>query len=290
MNTQLAISCGFIGFCCLLAAIARIIVSRTVNSCLVKELLYEAIAAAELCACCFELIIGECDRQTNNPVFKLILWLFFSHFLRCHCLAADMMLLLLLMLRWLLFRWFLCCVLSSGTLFGTAFLMPLKCKPIDIVADNFGIAVYAICLFFLTILWSMVWGDATACPYTHMEDWLEGKTSLRLVILKTWAQVMGGCCVYRFVQIFWWLEIAQTHEGRAFESCTTDLQVSKDKYVQAHTKYHSIFTNVNIRSNERKYNPAKFHISCSIVNVVVVVVIFGFRFVILGERIFGSIH
>lgn len=66
MNTQLAISCGFMALCCLLAAIARKIVARTVNSCLVKELLYEAIAAAELCACCFELIIGECDQQTNK--------------------------------------------------------------------------------------------------------------------------------------------------------------------------------------------------------------------------------
>lgn len=98
-------------------------------------------------------------------------------------------------------------------------------KPIDIVADNYGVAVYAIFLFFLTILWSMVWGDATACCYTHIEDWLEGKTELRLVLLKTWAQLMGGCCVYRFVQIFWWFEFAQTHEGRAFESCTADLQV-----------------------------------------------------------------
>ncbi|XP_055304880.1 aquaporin-11 isoform X1 [Sitodiplosis mosellana] len=151
MNTALAISASFIGLCCLLAAIARIVVSRTVKSCLVKELLYEAIAAAELCSCCFELII---------------------------------------------------------------------------VADNFGIAAYAIFLFFLTILWSMVWGDATACCYVQMEDWIQGNTSLRLVLLKTFAQLMGGCCVYRFVQIFWWFEFAHTHENRAFESCTTDLQVN----------------------------------------------------------------
>lgn len=59
MNTALAVSAGFIGFCCLLASIARIFVSRSVYSCFIKELLYEAIAAAELCACCFELIIGE---------------------------------------------------------------------------------------------------------------------------------------------------------------------------------------------------------------------------------------
>lgn len=81
MNTALAISAGFIGFCCLLAAIARIIVSRTIQSCLVKELLYEAIAAAELCACCFELIIGECDRQhkrnQQHIKVKLIFWFFF---------------------------------------------------------------------------------------------------------------------------------------------------------------------------------------------------------------------
>lgn len=78
-------------------------------------------------------------------------------------------------------------------------------------------------------MWSFVWNDATACPYTHMEDWLEGKSSLRSVILKTWAQLMGGCCVYRFVQLFWWFEFAQTHEGRAFENCTTDLQVENRK-------------------------------------------------------------
>lgn len=96
-----------------------------------------------------------------------------------------------------------------------------------LVADNFGVGVYAIFLFFLTILWSMVWGDATACPYTHLEDLLEGKSSIRSVLLKIWAQLIGGCCVFRFVQIFWWFEFAQTHEGRAFAPCTTDLQVIK---------------------------------------------------------------
>lgn len=71
-----------------------------------------------------------------------------------------------------------------------------------------------------------MWGNASACPYTHMEDMLEGKASPREVALTTWAQIMGGCCVYRFVQVFWWLELAQTHEGRAFEPCVADLQVN----------------------------------------------------------------
>lgn len=59
-----------------------------------------------------------------------------------------------------------------------------------------------------------------------MEDMAEGKTSPRIVALKAWAQIMGGCCVYRFVQVFWWFEIAETHKGRAFEECSADLQVT----------------------------------------------------------------
>lgn len=94
------------------------------------------------------------------------------------------------------------------------------------VADNFGVATYAIVLFLLTVWWSQVWGDASACPYTHMEEMVEGNVTPRDVALKTWAQLMGGCCVWRFVQFFWWLELAQTHRGRAFEDCSADLQVN----------------------------------------------------------------
>lgn len=94
------------------------------------------------------------------------------------------------------------------------------------MADNFGVATYAIYLFLLTIYWCNVWGDATACPYTHMEDMIEGKTSPKVVALKTWAQLMGGCCVYRYVQLYWWLETTENHVGRAFEECKADLQVN----------------------------------------------------------------
>lgn len=37
---------------------------------------------------------------------------------------------------------------------------------------------------------------------------------------------MGGCCVFRFVQIFWWFEFVSTHEGRSSQECTADLQVN----------------------------------------------------------------
>nr|BAQ25600.1 Lhip1 aquaporin [Belgica antarctica] len=149
---DLLISSAFIVLCCALAQTARKVLDRfsSING-LVKELILEAIAAAELCSTCFELII---------------------------------------------------------------------------VADNFGVATYAIFLFLLTVWWSQVWGDSTACPYTHMEDMLEGRTTPRDVALKIWAQLMGGCCVWRIVQFFWWLELAETHKGKAFEDCSADLQVS----------------------------------------------------------------
>ncbi|KAH8372836.1 hypothetical protein KR009_006114 [Drosophila setifemur] len=150
--TSLGISGLFMVGCCATAQIARILNQRCLSeNSIVPVLINEAIAAAELCACCFELII---------------------------------------------------------------------------VADNFGVSTYALCLFLLTIWWGRVWGDASACPYTHMEDVLEGRTSFKDMALRSWAALMGGCCVYRIVQVFWWLELAETHKGRAFEACNADLQVS----------------------------------------------------------------
>lgn len=58
-GAALAVSVGFIVICCILAVIGRRVVATTVKSQLIQELLYEAIASAELCATCFELIIGK---------------------------------------------------------------------------------------------------------------------------------------------------------------------------------------------------------------------------------------
>lgn len=59
VNTALAVSLGFMGTCCASAIVARRIASRAIKTGLAQELVYEAIAAAELCACCFELCISE---------------------------------------------------------------------------------------------------------------------------------------------------------------------------------------------------------------------------------------
>lgn len=55
----ITISTGIIFFYCALALIGRTINKRIIKPGLVQDLFYEAIASAELCACCFELIIGK---------------------------------------------------------------------------------------------------------------------------------------------------------------------------------------------------------------------------------------
>ncbi|KAL4714267.1 hypothetical protein ACJJTC_009619 [Scirpophaga incertulas] len=107
------------------------------------------------------------------------------------------------------------------------------------VADNFGVATYGIFLFALTIWWSLNWGDATACPYTHIEDVIEGKGDIRKALLKTWAELTGGILVFKYVQMYWALEISETHKEKAFEDCKADLQ-SKGKdviYDSPHTEH-----------------------------------------------------
>ncbi|XP_047992281.1 aquaporin-11 isoform X2 [Leguminivora glycinivorella] len=146
----LVVSTLFILLTSLLAHCARRLVQKLVKESFVRVLLEEAIAAAELCGCCFELII---------------------------------------------------------------------------VADNFGVGTYAIFLFALTIWWSLNWGEATACPYTHIEDIIEGKGDVRKALLKTWAELAGGLLVFKYVQMYWALEISETHKDKAFEDCKADLQV-----------------------------------------------------------------
>ncbi|KAI5636596.1 aquaporin-11 isoform X2 [Phthorimaea operculella] len=124
----LLVSALFILLTSLLAHCARRLVQKVVQSEFARQLLEEAIAAAELCGCCFELII---------------------------------------------------------------------------VADNFGVGTYAVFLFALTIWWSLNWGDATACPYTHLEEIIEGKGNVRRALLKTWAELTGGILVFKYVPVLY---------------------------------------------------------------------------------------
>lgn len=57
--TALAVSTAFIALCSAMGCVGRRLAGRMIKPGLVQELFFEAIAAAELCACCFELIISE---------------------------------------------------------------------------------------------------------------------------------------------------------------------------------------------------------------------------------------
>lgn len=58
--TDLGISTAFMVGCCVAAQIARRVAKNVLKEeGIIPVLMNEAIAAAELCACCFELIIGK---------------------------------------------------------------------------------------------------------------------------------------------------------------------------------------------------------------------------------------
>ncbi|XP_046672911.1 aquaporin-11 [Homalodisca vitripennis] len=148
---HLAVSTAYIALTSLIAFWLRKIVNRFFpENTLARMLILELIAAGELCACCFELVI---------------------------------------------------------------------------VADNFGIGMYAMFLFLLTIWWSLNWGDASACPYTHLEEVVEGKLNVLIAGAKIFAEMAGGLLIFKYIQFLWQLEISSTHKGRAFEKCSADLQV-----------------------------------------------------------------
>merc|ERR1712179_275491 len=149
----IAISTGYILLVLFLCELARKLIAP-LNPGLVKTALNEAIAAADLCGCCFELII---------------------------------------------------------------------------IADNYGIWAYFIYMFLLTIWWSQHWGDATACPYNHFEECVQGNMTKQETAVRTIAQTIGGVLVFRLIQILWALEIAETHVGRShsavYNVCSADLTI-----------------------------------------------------------------
>lgn len=93
------------------------------------------------------------------------------------------------------------------------------------MADNYGVWAYALYLFTLTVYWSTKWENASACPYTPIEDVFEGVHNLAYALLLIVAQVLGGLAVFRYIRFLWSLELVETHKGKAYEDCVADLQV-----------------------------------------------------------------
>lgn len=79
---QLSFSTGVILFICALSHFLRQAVDQYVSDSLIRILLQEAIAAADLCGCCFELIVGEFSPPSILPdligIFSA--WISFQRF------------------------------------------------------------------------------------------------------------------------------------------------------------------------------------------------------------------
>ncbi|XP_057670087.1 aquaporin-11 [Diorhabda carinulata] len=99
------------------------------------------------------------------------------------------------------------------------------CYELIIIADNWGIWAYALYLFLLTIWWGSNWEEASACPYNPVEEVVEGSRDVKSALWIIGSQLLGALVTFRYVQVLWSLELVETHVDKAYEDCTTDLQV-----------------------------------------------------------------
>ncbi|XP_066155285.1 aquaporin-11 isoform X1 [Euwallacea fornicatus] len=99
------------------------------------------------------------------------------------------------------------------------------CFELLIVAENFGVGTYALLLWLLTLWWSTKWGDATACPYCPMEEAFTGGRTWQSALKIIGVQLVAAVFTFRYVQLLWAMELAETHKDKAYEECTADLQV-----------------------------------------------------------------
>lgn len=119
-------------------------------------------------------------------------------------------------------------VLPSVILITYARTVPVDSFPrknfLSAVADNWGVWMYGLYLFLLTIWWSTNWDEASACPYTHIEDVVMRGKSLTTALLTICAELAGGLVIFKYIQTLWAFQFASTHKNRAYGDCTTDLQ------------------------------------------------------------------
>lgn len=66
-----------------------------------------------------------------------------------------------------------------------------------LVAEVYGVWMYAVLLFLLTLWWAAHWGDASACPYIHLEAYLDGSSTFSDSLLASLAELAGGLAIYR---------------------------------------------------------------------------------------------
>lgn len=65
------------------------------------------------------------------------------------------------------------------------------------VADNWGVWAYALYLFVLTLWWASKWEDASACPYSPIEEVIEGMKSYKTAILIIISQILAALVTFQ---------------------------------------------------------------------------------------------
>ncbi|KAL0274600.1 UNVERIFIED_CONTAM: hypothetical protein PYX00_002695 [Menopon gallinae] len=99
------------------------------------------------------------------------------------------------------------------------------CFELIVVAEKFGVYAYLLYLFLLSIWWNLKWAEATACPYTHLEEAVQGNQEIPEVLMKIWAELTAGVFVIRLMMFLSNSDLVDSYEGRAIEKCEADLQV-----------------------------------------------------------------
>lgn len=203
--TDLHVSVGFIIGTCLAAEFTRLCIKWVLKDPqgLARILLMECLATAEMCATCFEVGVSKYDISKKKLVPKNKKMLDF---------LIDT-------------------TLGNYPLAKIIFLKFMWCP----VADNYGVGWYAVVLYFMCLWWCLFWEDATACPYTHLEDLVQGQSGFKITTLVILTEILGGIAAYPlYVKKFWLYKFIPTHARRIYQNrCPADLTVEKNFFKEA---------------------------------------------------------
>ncbi len=83
-----------------------------------------------------------------------------------------------------------------------------------IISDNYGVLAYSVLLFVVSVTWTVLWKDTTACTYVPMELWMQGRMKLKESLFCIFAQICGGLAIFPLVSLLWSLEAGEFHVVR----------------------------------------------------------------------------
>ena len=95
------------------------------------------------------------------------------------------------------------------------------------IRKHYGDGAYVLVMFSIG-MWSYatIAGEASSNPCAHVIKYMQGKKSIKQLILHVVCQLVGGLMSFPYARLFWYLELTESHAHR-FRSlhCTADLTV-----------------------------------------------------------------